>query len=229
MGLGDLFKRKRKETPQIPSEVHHTDINEKWAQIDTEHRLVANVQIEDMQQFTLIPYHFNSQIHKEFSPNHHPQAYIDLDEENQAVAQQSLRYIDAFIRDSYKLSKIIPKSIHIPISKIMFEPYDAGYGYSRLFCTPYTPTGKISKYPVSLFFCTRMDSDTNSTHGKLFYSPNGNISKANVYCWRNRIGYFYEFKTIDKQFLLYQIKYSSITNSQGHPQVIYSQKGENKK
>lgn len=229
MGLIDLFKRKRKETPQIPSEVPHTDINEKWAQIDTEHRLVANVQMADMQQFTLIPYHFNREIQKEFSPNHHPLAYMDLDEENQDVAQQALHYIDTFIRDSYKLSKIIPKSLHIPISEIMFEPYDDGYGYSRLFCTPYTPTGKISKHPVSLFFCTRMDNDATSTHGKLFYEADGSISKANVYCWRNRIGYFYEFKTIDKQFLLYQIKYSSITNSQGHPQVIYSRKGENKR
>lgn len=227
MGLMDLFKRKGKETEQIASETPHIDINEKWAQIDTEHRLVANLQQKDMAQFPLIPYHFKSPIQKEFAPNHHPQAYIDLDEENQEVANQSLQYMNSFLQDSYKLSKKIPKNIYIPLDQIIFNQYGESSEYSRLICTPYTPKGKISKYPISLFFCTCMDCDRDTTHGKLFYTEDGRIGKANVYCWRKRTGYFYEFKTIDKQFLLYQIKCSSITNSQGRPQVIYSRKGEN--
>lgn len=223
MGLLDLFKSKPKTQIQAQSIVS-SDESAKPTQVEIERRLVESVSTEDMQQFTRIPYHLCGPIQKSISPNHHPFAYMDLDQQNQAIARQSLQYMNSFIQTSHSLSKYIPQNICIPIDQIVYHQYSEYYGYTRLMCMPYTPTGKISKYPISLSFTTRLDSDSDETHGELFYTVNGNISKANVNCWRNKTGFFYEFKTIGRTFVLFRIKSTAKMASRGLPDVIYSYK-----
>lgn len=223
MGLLDLFTRRQKAEKQT-QRIACTEQTAKPTRIETERMLVEEVSAEDMQQFTRIPYQWCGPIQKSISPNRHSFAYMDLDQQNQSIARQALQYIDSFIQESHSLSKFIPKDICIPIDQMVYHQYSAFYGYTRLMCTPYTPTGKISKYPVSLSFTTRLDSDFDETHGVLFYTVDGNISKANVNCWRKKFGFFYEFKTIGRTFVLFRIKSTVKTTSNGLPDVIYSYK-----
>ena len=188
--------------------------------VDKEIALVEKVTIEDMRSFPNLPYSFDSAMRKMIQPNSHPFAYIDLNEHNQSIAKCSLCFIDGMIRDSRKLSKYISSSVRIPVNDIVFKQLNASYGYTRLICSPYTPTGKESKYPVSLSFMTDL-SKMDETHGEIFYLKSGEIGKAEVNIWTKGIGYFYKLKIIDGYLAISEIKSSAITDDRGLPITIY--------
>lgn len=168
---------------------------------DKEQIIVSRISTEDMRRFDSIPYIWNTEVKKFFSPNGHPFAYIDLLGPNIDIAKQDLEKMNSYITSVSTLSQAITKRISIPINKIVFAP-QKHCGYTRLICTPYTIDGAPSPYPVSLSFMTDLSNDTVSTHGDLFYGQDGTIRKAEVFCWRTNGSHFYYFASVDDCLVL---------------------------
>lgn len=190
MGIFDFLKKKSVSQTAAPQNTQKLTYAEK------EHIMVSRITIEDMRKITAIPYIWNTGLKKFIAPNSHPFAYIDLIGSNIDVAKNELEKMNKLIADSSKLSAVITNRIAIPVDKIVFTP-QRNYGHTRLICAPYTFTGEPAQYPVSLSFMTDLSNDTISTHGDLFYGKDGNIEKAEVFCWRKSGGHFYYFNTVD--------------------------------
>ena len=219
MGLFDFFRRSQ---PQAKAQIVSADTTPKLTHVEKERIMVDRVKTEDMLQFSEMPYDLNCPV-KKFTPdNGHPFAYIDLNSKNQFVAKEELKKISECIERSPALSSLIPKSIHIPIHDIIFQQCSPHYGYTRLMCTPHTMTGKVSKYPLSLSFMTRLEPDTDTTHGEAFYGKDGSISKGTVYCWRRGEGYFFDLRIMNGELSVFQIKTTASLNEKNLPSVIYS-------
>ena len=200
MGLFDLFKKKTKEpidTPMVANQRQKKELT----YADKERIMVNRVTIEDMRKITAIPYVWNTKIEKFIVPHGHPFAYINLIGPNIGIAKQELEKMNTLISAASKLSPSITKRISIPVDKIIFTPQKY-HGYTRLMCTPYTFSGEPSQYPVSLSFMTDLSNDTMSTHGDLFYGQDGEIHKAEIFCWRKSGSHFYYFDTVDGNFVL---------------------------
>ncbi len=201
---------KQKESIQSQSEqvLTEKEILERWESIQSQPKQVhtKKIKTDDMVQFTEIKYNLNCDIHNEHN------AYIILDEHNQNIAKKDFAFINKIIQENMNLSYEIKHDLQIPIEEITF--YEPDRAYSKLVCTPYTPTGKISKYPIYLVFKTNVSMEMeffedgtffriapyDSTHGCLYYTKNGNIGKADVIFWRKDVSYIYHFKS-DKERL----------------------------
>lgn len=173
--------------------------------VEKERIMVQRVTTQDMVQFTAMPYHLDCEVRKFDAPQSHPFAYIDLDRKNVAVAELEMTKLNVHLAAAHQLCRKVPKGIGIPVKDIVYKP-PKNYGYTRLMCTPHTFTGKVSKYPLSLSFMTDLSKTVNTTHGEMFYGPNGAVQKAEVYCWRGGKGYFFYFKTEGRNLVLSKIE-----------------------
>lgn len=163
--------------------------------LSSEVQRVKSISTFDMTQFCDIQYNLNHVVKHFISEGGHPFAYIDMDDLNQHIAKNDLRKIDVKIKQAVLKTNIVPRYVHIPIDDIVFSPISHDYGYTRIICTPYTPSGKISKFPIHLSFMTDLSKVGNETHGDLFYGKNGQVLKASVYIWIKGEGYFFKFKS----------------------------------
>lgn len=224
MGLFDFLKRKppapEKQTSVTSARSSSNNSDSSISYVDKERIMVERVTIEDMKQFAALPYMWNSKIQKFNRPGAHPFAYMELAGENINVAKSELEKINILLADACQLSKLIPKQLSIPVNQIIFTRQE-NQGHTRLMCTPHTFTGKISKYPASLSFMTDISSNSNSSHGELFYSQNGSVGKANIYLWRRGCGYFFYYKTDNNALTLSKIDYFGKSNNTGKPTTIY--------
>lgn len=148
--------------------------------IDPEVLMVKSITTEDMLQFKDMPYDMNCPVLKFIKKGGHPFAYMDLTSKNKDIVREELKKVNSVLRESARVFGI-SRAPQIPIPKVCLEEYSNLYGYTRIMCHPYTPTRKIAKYPVSLFFCTRLDNFNSSTHGNIFYGKNGNVLKGEIY------------------------------------------------
>lgn len=194
MGLFDFFKRK---TPTAAA----PKAEKKLSYADKERIMVERVTIDDMRQFTGIPYAWNTKVKKFIKPHGHPFAYIDLIGPNIAIAKQELDKMNEIIASCSKLSPVITKRLSIPVDKIVFTPQEH-FGHTRLMCTPRTVDGTPSRYPASLSFMTDLSNSTTATHGELFYSQDGNIGKAEVFFDRKSGLHSFYFCTVDGVLVL---------------------------
>lgn len=199
MGLLD-FLTKRNSTTKVPSSESET-----LTAVDKERIMVARVTTQDMVQFTSMPYHLDCEVKKSDAPQSHPFAYIDLDRKNISVAEAEMTKLNVYLAAAHLLCSKVPKNIGIPVKDIVYKP-PKNYGYTRLMCTPYTFTGKLSKFPLSLSFMTDLSKMDNSTHGKMHYGQDGRVQKAEVYCWRRGKGYFFYFKTEGRDLVISKIE-----------------------
>ena len=215
MGLFDFLTKKPAQ-----AQVNTASQPKKLKPIDVERELVQAVTTQDMIQFTAMPYQLDCEVKHYVQDGAHPFAYIDLNSANRKAAKEALQFIDAFIRKSPLLSRQIPSGIHIPIEEMYFTP-NKQTGYTRIMCTPYTKTGKKSKYPLYLHFTTDLRILDHETHGQLYYAQDGSIGKANVYVWINHVGYLYYFKTIGKTLVIDKIESNAGLSRGDMPVVIY--------
>lgn len=203
----------------------------KLSTAEKERIMVQRVTAEDMLQFPDIPYQLNCPIHKQMDKNSHPFAYMDLNEYNQSVAKRNLKMVNRLIVDAQKYIPLLSNEFQIRIEKIMFKKYDPGYGYTRIMCTPYTFSGKISKYPLYLFFMTRGDVRTYSASGELYYEKDGHISKGTVNIWREQVpysggtGWLFKLKEVDKKLTIAEAKTNLRPDKYGQPTVVYKVNG----
>lgn len=224
MGLLDFLKKKS------ISAVHgdrQEPATQKLTFNEKEQIMVQRVTTEDMVQFTMIPYDLNCPVHKFVGYHSHPFAYMDLNNTNQIMAKEELAKINEYIIQAREYIKFLPKDIFIKVEEVAFHEYDPRCGYTRLMCTPYTFTGKVSKFPLSLSFMTRLDSQVYTAHGELHYGKDGNVLKADVCIWKNpgnsrkAVGWFFNFKTVGRTFLLNQVKSTIRPDKDGLPGVVY--------
>ena len=226
MGVFDFLEGQR-AAPASTSE-------KKLSKAEQEQKVVDRATIEGMEQFSMLPFAFvGRKLNKDY--HGHPQASIDLDRQNISAAKIELEKLNEFIARSHNLSELIPEEIKISIDDIVYKPYKKEHGYSKLICTPYTATGKLSKYPLTFFFMTRLDGEptyrkkgtalipipSNKSSGKIVYAKDGQAATAKVSIWIDGVGFFYEFKTIGRTFLISKIKSTIKTDEKGLPSVIF--------
>ncbi len=177
-----------------PVQRKHEKPKDKISQIEKEHIMVKNVTTDDMQKLNM-PFVCNTEIKKDIREEGHPFAYMEILGENISIVKAEIKKMNAVIKESIKAYSSIPQDLRIPENEIVFQPQN--YGYTRIMCTPKTFTGRPSKYPYSLFFCTDLSKSGNTRHGELYYGKDGTIQKATVCFWENSNGFFLNFKMID--------------------------------
>lgn len=202
----------------------------KLSTVEKERIMVQRIIEEDMLQFPDIPYQLNSPIHKQMAENGNPFAYIDLNEYNQSVAKRDLKMVNRLIVDAQKYIKLLSGDFSIRIERIAFKQYSPDYGYTKIICTPYTFTGKVSKYPIYLSFMSKMNTRTYSVSGELYYEKDGHISKGTVNIWREQVaysggtGWLFKLKEVDKKLTIIEAKTNLRPDKYGQPAVVYKRK-----
>lgn len=168
--------------------------------VDKKTRLILDITEKDMKHLTGFSYDFDCPIEKLVKDGAHPYAYIRLNSFNQSIAKKDLELLSTMIKAYPGYSS----RFSFDISKIEYSEYSPSYGYTKLICTPKTPTGKIAKYPLSLSFMSRMDIHNYQCLGTIKYLNDGTIATAEVHIWRRTswekpgTGRSYYFKSIDK-------------------------------
>lgn len=207
-------------------------IEGKLSLVQKERIMVNKITTQDMLRFDMLPYNLNFPIKKIVEEGAHPAAYIELDTVNQDIARSELTKINEYIAQAVDYIPKLTRDYEIQIDKIVFAPYTDGYGYSIIMCTPYTFSGKISKYPISLLFMSRLDIETYSVNGELFYGKDGNILKASVNVWKRPHGYkkpgtgwLFSFKTIGRTLVLHQAKSTLFADNDGVLGLAYEFEG----
>ena len=201
--------------------------NQPLSAIDKERIMVERITTADMCQFTSIPYDLNCPIQKLNTPKAHPYAYIELDGANIEVAKSELRKINSYIVDARSFIPELPKKFCIDVDKVAFSEYSPNYGYSKLICTPYTFSGKISNIPLTLLFMSRRDVMQYQVIGNLEYSADGCVVKADVNVWSRKsyetpgTGWIFFFNTVNGVFLLDQVNSTVRRGEDGMLSVVY--------
>lgn len=224
MGIFDFFKR-MKNDKQIPDEtameVYIPAIRGELIESDKKEVVVNAVTLEDMKQFSQLPFAWNSSIKKVIGPSTNPYAYMDIIDENIDIVVDQLENVNVDLLYVHHLSPLIPMILQIPTWDVLIEPRTQG-SYSKIICTPHTFTGKISKYPASLLFMTELHiPDIDTTYGELFYDRNGRVAKAKICFWREHQGYFVHFQTVNDEFIVKKVESTVAPDNRGLPGTIY--------
>jgi hypothetical protein len=153
--------------------------------------------IEDMYQFIDIPFEW----HWVINLNHaNGIAWFQLNKNNQYVALQYIDYINNMIIDAKSYIKKI-NNFEMCTEEIDFDypipMYLDSMTNTRVECTPYTKTGKISKYPVTLCFASSKLVTLNNGYkyqehpyrGLIKIMQDGNIGSANIVFAENRTSF----------------------------------------
>lgn len=166
---------------------------------------VQNITTSDMTDLNM-PFTCNTEVKKFICENSRPFAYMEICGENIEIAKSEIKKMNNVIKESIKNYPNIPQKLSIPIASIVFHSYT--HGYTRIMCTPKTYTGKKSKYPYTLFFCTDLSKTQNTTHGELTYGQDGEVQKARVIFWRNSNMFLLNFKTINGKLTFTEMEQS---------------------
>lgn len=196
---------------------------------DKKRIIVEKVTTKDMVKITMMPYDLNCTIQKVLDDKTQPYAYMELNRANQIIAKDELQKLNEHILQARFYIPMLTRDIYIRVDDIAFNEYNKDFGYSKLICTPHTYTGKLSKYPLSLLFMTRLDKRPGyESLGELLYGVDGNIMKADVSIWKKSgnygqesIGWFFRFNTIGKTFMIKEVKTTLRPDRHGMPGIVY--------
>lgn len=172
----------------------------------------------DMLQFTKLPYNLNHPIIVD-----NGMALIHITTlENQEKLITDVLSLNQYLEESKSILSQIPKELTIKKEDISFKKDNLSF----LECNPYTPTGKISKYPLVAHFKNVRQNNyaeefLRAFWGEIYYMQDGSIGKASIICWYKNTGYFYNLKCVGKTLVLDKIKYTGKVDSKGLPSVIY--------
>lgn len=218
MGIFNFFWKLGQNN--VSQDGQRSSTQQKLSYADKESILAKQVTTRDMVQFSGLPYHLNCPVRLFNEPHGHAHAYIDLTGQNISAAIVELEQMNARIRTDSCVSSKIPSGLQIPVGEIVFTP-SKEHGYTKLLCTPYTFDGKVAEVPLSLVFMTDLDGEKDTTHGTLYYAPDGRVQKADIYFWRRHKGFFFYYDTLDRSFVLSKVEMSN--NSRGYrpPEVVY--------
>ena len=160
---------------------------------EKERVIVEMTKDSHMKMLTEFPFTWNQKLKKNLKPQTHAYCYMNISGSNIDAVKKEITFINAIIKSD---SKIYPKlrNLQIPFDELVFNESQL-QGHTYFICWPITITGKMSKYPLTLFFTTKLHTGSNTTHGELIYGQNGKIQKANIYFWRNGKHCFLYYKT----------------------------------
>ena len=229
MGFFNFFKRKQKaltsSPPTVSVEVYTPAKEATLTDHSKKEIMVQRVTLQDMEQFSALPFVWNSEIKKVMGPSTQPYAYMDIVGSNIFAACLALEEMNERLLEANKHIYPAYRIIQIPVDEIDFTPSKES-SYSKIICNPHTFTGRVSKYPASLHFMTPHVIDGDSTHGELFFDKTGAIRKAEIFCWREKwrksFGFFFFYKTIDGSLLLDRIEFSSPQHLHRERKTIYN-------
>lgn len=187
---------------------------EKW---NSEQLKLESITNADMQQFVNIPYRLTGKI-----TVHSRNAYMDFDELDYDILNKTIESINSIIEQGSNFHSNLPKEL---VLRNLKNP--------TIKCTPYTNTGKLSKYPLSI--CTSSSSyDEENEYYKsyhyfpdtcgceLFYMQSGVIGKADIFFKRNTKRYYYYLVYKNHELTINKIIFSDIaTNAKN---ILYSNK-----
>ena len=113
-----------------------------------------------------------------------------------------------------EIEKIIPSDYQINFNSICFDfgpvLHADDLPRSYLIYAPRTKTKKRNQYPLIAFFSTVRDSiksfDEENYIGELYYSVNGELSKACIHCWKHGKFAEFNFSVVGRSFLISTIK-----------------------
>lgn len=164
----------------------------KMTTAEKERAIVEMTKDSHMQMLTGFPFIWNQKIKKNLEPRTHAYCYMNISGGNINAVKNEIDFINKIIKND---SKTHPKlrNLQIPFEDLVFNESKL-QGHTYFICWPITITGKISKYPLTLFFTTKLHAGSNTTHGELIYGQNGKIEKANIYFWRNGKNCFVYYK-----------------------------------
>ena len=157
------------------------------------------VTVESMNVFPDIGYQFTNIRCYKHKPNSETCYLIEGDNRKKAI--EDLKKINSILKEHAKTEKIFSR-FQIDAENARFSSENMKNGYDDfccLFCSPTTPTGKPSKFPLKLRInplsedeiWKRQSSKTGKTvHGWIYYLPDGSIGKVEIYCWQGDNGYF---------------------------------------
>ena len=215
MGFFNVLKKLLADEPQSSVVKVETDCLHQSAPTED----YIQVTQEDMAQFTMLPFAFDSEI--VFNKESKEQWYMDLSTMNQIAAEDQVEIINEYLRQAHMLCDSIPYGLEIPVGDLVYSK-QSEYGYSKLFCSPYTKTGKVSKYPVCLFVTTDLSNRSKNTTCKMYYLRDGSIGKAQAIFWNNRICYIFNFQLIGRTLALAEIKSNNDLPVGMPAEVIYT-------
>ena len=199
MNFLDLFRKQIKPV-QKPSEEKPA---QKLTASERERELVKITTDDHMQLLTGFPFIWDKKLKKNLAQHSHAFSYMNISANNIDAVKNELKHINEQISIDLKKHNYLPQ-LQIPISSLVFEESKT-QGYTRFICWPITITGKVSKYPLTLFFTTALAAGSNSTHGELIYGQDGTIKKAKIYFWRNGKGFFLYYQPSENGIVLSKI------------------------
>ncbi len=197
----------------------------KLSYIEKERIMVERISSKDMRQFSNIPYNLGGTIHKFMEERGHPFAYINLRLPNIMIARKHLSYMNKLIESYRKEIPLLTNEFYINVNKIVFHEYDPNYGYSRLICEPYTFTGKIAKFPLTLSFMSRLNIRSYQANGSIYYGEDGNIKKADIHIYSGGIGWSFYFATVENELVLEKATTTLKPQKNGLPSIVYKREG----
>lgn len=138
-----------------------------------------------------------------------------LDQYNQEKALRDVDKMNLFLIEAKNLVPSFPK-LFIDVNKMRFDE-DIVHGvvikrYTFLMCSPYTQTGKMSKYPITLWFGSEDDSP-NSFSGRLSYMQDGSIGKSDISIFSGKKNYIVTLGLVGATLSLKKIEYNRLDGS----------------
>ncbi|MBS6956661.1 MAG: hypothetical protein KH230_26015 [Enterocloster asparagiformis] len=216
MGLLDkIFKKE--DTPTLQTIKHNTNEAEKSENINK----TRNITKADMQNFFITQYEMTDII---FDNN---MAIMLINKNNQKQVLRDLTTFNNKIPLAIKLADIKTPFL-IPLNEIEFESVQKKSGkdsytqyYTFFECTPYSKTGKNTKYPLTLHYATKnldsIDSETNFL-GDIHYMQDGTIGKAKLINWIKRKCYVLEYGMVGGTLALKSV---TTTDNKGNKTILY--------
>lgn len=189
--------------------------SEKIARINQEKELLAenerlnSITVQDMEQFSNIPYHLSSKITVEYR-----QAYMEFNILDDDFFNTEIVSINSLLRESYDFIEKLPPDLMLTNLK-----------NRSIKCTPYTATKRIAKYPLSVCASSFTYDEQNSYYRlnkkfpdtcgcELFYLQSGKIGKADVYFNRDTQKYHYHFTNKNNELIISKIDSFNLSTSE---------------
>lgn len=156
---------------------------------------ICPITIDDMMQFNFSRYQMTEVI------SYRGMSIMPITSgQNHQQAIDDLLYLNNFVKEALSLAHL-DVDLNLDSTQIKFSSWTRPSGdieYSVYFeCTPYTPTRKLSKYPLILHYSTADINPVFSYFGEIYYMRDGSIGKARMIFWLDHTLYVIELAIRD--------------------------------
>lgn len=180
---------------------------------------LKSITIEDMNQF----HFFRYSMAQPFYDNQMSIMLIN-NRKNQVQIKEDIKQINDSVKKYCNTFNIV-EDLSIDVESLKFDvTYSEKTGSKQYFtffeCTPYTPTGKLSKFPLILHYATKnhMKATFQQDYfGEIYYLQDGNIGKARLIYWIEHSMYLFSMGLKGKTLVVQKIEKST----EGNKEIIY--------